>query len=354
MEKLIRLITVCTLGIMFLVAGAGIAAAAPAVPASIESTVTVIGVNKKTFVVPTGTSRASLLATLRSHYGTHTPRLDKKVLVIGGKKINLTKAERNSLAPKKINHEHKADAILLASKKPKQTVNANEAVLRGVSDRAVDTIVNKYYEQTKVSAGKAKYSYNSKKKRIDVKSPRKGSAAKKADIRKSIEKGMVDFAAQGYRGTVTTQNVKKQKINPSGKKLGKLILVVRSQRKLYLYNNGKLVKTYRVAVGMPGYSTPSGNFKIGLKRKNPTWGNPGSSWGRGMSGSIGPGPSNPLGVRAMNLDRANGSKTMIRIHGTSNTASIGTAASHGCVRMTNTDVVSLFNQVPTGTPVWIR
>jgi lipoprotein-anchoring transpeptidase ErfK/SrfK len=130
--------------------------------------------------------------------------------------------------------------------------------------------------------------------------------------------------------------------------LGTAILVDVSERQLYLYDKGALVKNYGVAVGAPGFSTPRGNFKIVLKRYMPTWSNPGSAWAAGMPSSIAPGPSNPLGTRALNLDAPG-----IRIHGTSKDSSIGTAASHGCMRMHRWDIEDLYERVEVGTPVFI-
>jgi len=130
--------------------------------------------------------------------------------------------------------------------------------------------------------------------------------------------------------------------------LGTAILVDISERHLYLYDKGALVKDYGVAVGAPGYSTPRGNFTIVQKRYMPTWSNPGSAWAAGMPASIPPGPSNPLGTRALNLDAPG-----IRIHGTSKDGSIGTAASHGCMRMHRWDIEDLYDRVEVGTPVFI-
>jgi lipoprotein-anchoring transpeptidase ErfK/SrfK len=126
------------------------------------------------------------------------------------------------------------------------------------------------------------------------------------------------------------------------------ILVDVSERRLYLYDDGELVKQYGVAVGAPGFPTPKGNFQIVLKRFMPTWSNPGSAWASDMPKSIAPGPSNPLGTRALNLDAPG-----IRIHGTNKDSSIGTAASHGCMRMHRWDIEDLYDRVDVGTPVFI-
>lgn len=130
--------------------------------------------------------------------------------------------------------------------------------------------------------------------------------------------------------------------------LGPAILVRRADRRLLLYDDGRLVKVYRVAVGAPGYPTPRGRWRIVRKRYMPTWGNPGSDWAKGMPRFIPPGPNNPLGTRALDLDAPG-----IRIHGTNKDYSIGTAASHGCMRMHRWDIEDLYERVPVGTPVII-
>ncbi len=130
--------------------------------------------------------------------------------------------------------------------------------------------------------------------------------------------------------------------------LGPAILVDISERKLYLYRDGEIEKTYGVAVGTPGHPTPRGEFEITQKRYMPTWVNPGSAWAADMPKTIGPGPSNPLGTRALNINAPG-----IRIHGTTANSSIGTAASHGCMRMHRWDIEDLYERVEVGTPVFI-
>lgn len=129
---------------------------------------------------------------------------------------------------------------------------------------------------------------------------------------------------------------------------GKMILVDLSQRRLWLYDGRVLEKTYRVAVGKPGYSTPKGTWTIVNKRYMPGWSNPGSAWAADMPAYIPPGWSNPLGTRALDLNASG-----IRIHGTTKNYSIGTAASHGCMRMHRWDIEDLYDRVPVGTRVFI-
>ena len=121
-----------------------------------------------------------------------------------------------------------------------------------------------------------------------------------------------------------------------------------SERKLYLYGgDDRLLKTYGVAVGMPAHPTPVGVFRIITKQRNPTWNPPDSAWAAGM-GPVPPGPGNPLGTRWMGLNSPG-----IGIHGTPAPSSIGTAASHGCIRMRIPEAEDLFDRVFVGTPVEI-
>lgn len=118
-----------------------------------------------------------------------------------------------------------------------------------------------------------------------------------------------------------------------------------SQRRLQLIRNGQVVKTYRVAVGAPAYPTPTGKFTIIQKQKDPAWFPPNSPWAKGL-GPIPPGPGNPLGTRWIGT-----SADAIGIHGTYAEYSIGSAASHGCIRMKIKDVEELYEQVALEMPV---
>ena len=127
-----------------------------------------------------------------------------------------------------------------------------------------------------------------------------------------------------------------------------VITVDRGTRQLYLYKNLKHFKTLPVAVGMAGLETPPGLYSIQDKQVDPVWHVPNSAWAGALAGkSIPAGPSNPIKARWMGL--ANG----VGIHGTADDGSIGSAASHGCVRMHVSDVIWLFDQVSVGTPVYI-
>lgn len=131
--------------------------------------------------------------------------------------------------------------------------------------------------------------------------------------------------------------------------LGKTIIIRLSENRLYLYDGVKLEKKYPVASGSPKFPTPQGRFSVINKRVNPTWVNPAKdTWGKKLPDRIPPGPDNPLGTRSLDLNAPG-----IRIHGTPSSGSIGTYASHGCVRMYISDSEALFPLIEIGTPVII-
>jgi lipoprotein-anchoring transpeptidase ErfK/SrfK len=131
--------------------------------------------------------------------------------------------------------------------------------------------------------------------------------------------------------------------------LGPTIVVRRDVHQLFLYEGFRISKTYPVATAAAGYETPPGSWTVVDKQENPTWTNPApTTWGADLPASIPPGPGNPLGTRALYLNAPG-----IRIHGTEDVASVGTNASHGCIRMLMPDIEALYPLVPIGTPVFV-
>jgi lipoprotein-anchoring transpeptidase ErfK/SrfK len=132
-------------------------------------------------------------------------------------------------------------------------------------------------------------------------------------------------------------------------KYPRLIVVDRGAFKLRFYQNLKLVKTYTIAVGKVGLETPAGLYNIQNKGVNVAWNVPNREWAGSLAGKVIPGgaPNNPLKARWMGIFNGAG------IHGTDQTSSLGTAASHGCVRMAIPDVIELYDKVPVGAPVYI-
>lgn len=118
--------------------------------------------------------------------------------------------------------------------------------------------------------------------------------------------------------------------------------------RLDLYVDGTLTDSYVVATGTSNYPTPTGTYEVTLKRYMPTWVNPSpGGWGNDMPARIGPGPDNPLGVRALNWSAPGA----IRFHGTAAVDSLGRDASHGCVRLSNADIVHLYDRVDEGATI---
>lgn len=134
------------------------------------------------------------------------------------------------------------------------------------------------------------------------------------------------------------------------RRFGTFISVDRRTKLVRLFKHLRRVRAFRVAVGAAGYDTPRGMHHVLYKERNPTWHVPNRPWAGSLAGqTIPPGDyRNPLKARFIALGGGVG------FHGTADLASIGQAASHGCIRMRVPDVVALYNRTPVGTPVLIR
>jgi lipoprotein-anchoring transpeptidase ErfK/SrfK len=145
---------------------------------------------------------------------------------------------------------------------------------------------------------------------------------------------------------------RKRKLDPTGRvdqatlraMIGRVVVNL-GQRKLRLIQDGRVAKTYRVAIGTSAHPTPTGKYEIIDKQVDPAWFPPDSPWAAGL-GVVPPGPGNPLGTRWIGT-----SAPAIGIHGTYASYSIGTAASHGCIRMNIDEVEELFEEVSLGSSV---
>jgi tetratricopeptide (TPR) repeat protein len=126
------------------------------------------------------------------------------------------------------------------------------------------------------------------------------------------------------------------------------IVIERSTCQLYLFDNRGLFKRYHTGLGMPGHETALGKYTIGNKQKDPTWFKPGA--GPVTSGD----PVNELGTRWMPIVPAEPSlPTDLGIHGTIHPETVGEYSSHGCARLTNSEVEELYDLVVRSTPVTI-
>ncbi len=128
-----------------------------------------------------------------------------------------------------------------------------------------------------------------------------------------------------------------------------VLVADRSTFELKVYKDLKLSKDYSVAFGAVGFDTPTGLYNIQNKAIDPAWHVPQSDWAGDLAGTVIPGgtPDNPLKARWLGIYDGAG------IHGTSDTGSLGSAASHGCIRMAVPDVIDLYDRVPVGAPIYI-
>ncbi len=163
-------------------------------------------------------------------------------------------------------------------------------------------------------------------------------------------KGLLD-SGEGNRALVAKVNVTKPEVSTAevASKYPTYLTLDRSTFQLKLWKNLELAKTYTVAVGQVGLDTPAGSYTIQNKQVDPAWHVPDSDWAGDMAGQVVPGgvPENPLKARWMGIYDGAG------IHGTSEEGSLGSAASHGCVRMAVSDVIDLYDRVDVGTPIYI-
>lgn len=128
------------------------------------------------------------------------------------------------------------------------------------------------------------------------------------------------------------------------------IVIDTAGRHLYLILSQDEAMRYRIAVGREGKQW-FGRTSVRAKTKNPSWRPTPDMRAENprLPAYVPPGPGNPLGVRAIYLDEG-----YLRIHGTNAPRSIGRAASSGCFRMHNADVIDLYERVKIGAPVVIR
>ena len=136
---------------------------------------------------------------------------------------------------------------------------------------------------------------------------------------------------------------------PSNYKPG--TIVIRSgERRLYLVLGNGQALSYGIGVGRDGFGW-SGVKRISAKREWPAWSPPAQMLRRrpDLPRHMAGGPDNPLGARALYLG-----SSLYRIHGSNEPETIGQAVSSGCFRLTNADVIDLYERVPVGATVIVQ
>jgi lipoprotein-anchoring transpeptidase ErfK/SrfK len=178
---------------------------------------------------------------------------------------------------------------------------------------------------------------------------RDGRAVDVRGLRRNIQAELLDAGPTRIARVRTSVVQPKVTTKELSKKYPAILVVNRSAFKLTLYKDLKPAKTYGIAVGQIGLETPAGLYHIQNKAVNPAWHVPTSAWAGDLAGTVVPGgtPQNPLKARWLGIFDGAG------IHGTDASSSIGSAASHGCIRMLIPDVIELYDQVPVGAPIYI-
>jgi lipoprotein-anchoring transpeptidase ErfK/SrfK len=175
-----------------------------------------------------------------------------------------------------------------------------------------------------------------------------GIALQGSDLRRRIERALGTPGAS--RSIVAHTRIVEPAVSSSqlADKYPWYVVVNRPAFKLTVYEHLRPKKTFTVAVGRAGLETPAGLYHVQDKQVNPSWHVPNSAWAGDLAGKvIPPGPQDPIKARWLGVYNGAG------IHGTDELSSLGTAASHGCIRMAIPDVIQVYNWVPLGAPVFI-
>jgi lipoprotein-anchoring transpeptidase ErfK/SrfK len=161
------------------------------------------------------------------------------------------------------------------------------------------------------------------------------------DIENQRYEGVLRPVVHRTRPKVTTADL--------ARRYPRVIVIDRSGFTLTLYRNLHHFKSYGIAVGQAGLESPAGLHQVENKTVDPAWNVPNESWAGSLAGTTVPGgsPDNPLKARWIGFFPGDG------IHGTADDASIGSAASHGCIRMHVPDVEDLYDRVQVGDPVYV-
>jgi lipoprotein-anchoring transpeptidase ErfK/SrfK len=160
----------------------------------------------------------------------------------------------------------------------------------------------------------------------------------KKDVRGASVEPMAGTTAQASHGP--TGNAVAVPSNVPAAHRRQIVISI-ADRKLAVLEDGRLVKTYPIAVGTRTTPSPDGDFVVVNHAKDPIY--------RHRNKEIAPGKDNPLGTRWMGL-----SLKGYGIHGTNVQSSVGKASSHGCFRMRKQDVEELYTLVQVGDTVTVR
>ena len=226
------------------------------------------------------------------------------------------------------------------------TVNRSVKLRIDYSHAAVDRLVRRIKRKLDRPAQDASVSAGGGG--ISIKHSDTGIAVRGRDLSRRVAEALQTPSASRWIRARTAIVQPKVTTETLGERYPWYVIVNRNSFNLTVYKALKQEKTYRIAVGQVGLETPAGLYHIQNKAVNPSWHVPNSDWAGELAGKvIPPGPENPIKARWMGIYNGAG------IHGTDAVSSLGTAASHGCIRMAIPDVVELYEKVGVGTPVYI-
>jgi lipoprotein-anchoring transpeptidase ErfK/SrfK len=301
-----------------------------------------------------GLSAATARARLRARL--LTPLEKPLVVVAGERKFPLSareaqlKADIDAMVTAAVKRSRDESILArtwrgLTGGKLQETVTPEVAYSRAAVQRLVDkvrvTMNRKPVDADITAAGE----------RVRMRRSKVGLAVDPKALRTQVQVALVSATGQGR-----TVRAKLRKTQPKvttkrlAAKYAVALTVDRAHFRISLFKHLKHVKTYPIAVGQAGLETPAGRYTIQNKAVNPAWHVPNSPWAGSLAGTVIPGgvPSNPIKSRWLGIYDGVG------VHGTSDRGSIGSNASHGCIRMLIEDVEKLYDQVPIGTPIFIN
>ena len=225
-------------------------------------------------------------------------------------------------------------------------VNKHVELRMSFNDRAVRSIVR--HIARRINRGAKDASVSPSGSGLQTVASRRGVALQARDLRDRIRHALVTPGAP--RTIVAHTRIVEPAVTTAqlADKYPWFVVVNRSAFKLTVYDHLKVKKTFTVAVGMQGLETPAGLYHVQDKQVNPSWHVPNSAWAGKLAGKvIPPGPQDPIKARWLGIYNGAG------IHGTDELSSLGTAGSHGCIRMAIPDVIQVYDWVPVGAPVYI-
>ncbi len=316
-----------------IVCGVVLAGAPPVVLAADPLPPDVIALDVSIDAVPVGglTIDAARRAVIDARI---TPRYAPLVLNLKGRRLSIKPAAAGYV----VDLDHAIDVASTYGRLAPVTAPVNVPLAQDVDRARLREVLAYRARDIELSPVDAKLTFKNARPR--VRPPRVGTFV-------DIAKAVPIVANAMLTRSVPQVFLPVRRLRPARMTVGASVVISRRGRVLSLYREAKLVRTFRVAVGTPSYPTPRGLFAIVTKQRNPTWIPPNSPWAKGL-GPIPPGPGNPLGTRWMGT-----SASAVGIHGTYASGSIGTAASHGCIRMYIRDSEWLYERITLSTPVLI-